>query len=76
MGTIRCPFCKSTDASCTTLGYVERIGAYGISKVGNTLLDAPILSLMYTKKDWGIRDMIPIEYVCNKCHRKFHKNKI
>lgn len=76
MGIIKCPFCKSTDVSCTTLGYAERIGANGISKVANTILDATIETFIYTKKDWGIRDMIPTEYVCNKCHRKFHKNKI
>lgn len=75
MGIKICPFCKSTDVSYTALGYVERIGAYGVSMIGTAVVDMVTPSWMHTKTGAIIRDAIPSEYVCNKCHRKFHKNQ-
>lgn len=64
-----CPYCGSLDIKRSTTGYIEE-GVGIVIGEGLGIL-AKSVGINHINTD-GVRDMIPTNYVCNRCHKNFN----
>lgn len=69
----KCPYCNSTDVKRTTEGYIEE--GIGMAIGGGLGILAGMIGINHPNTKI-IRDYIPTNYVCNKCHKTFDVTSI
>lgn len=69
----KCPYCNSTNVKRTTEGYFEEGIGMAISGGLSLLAGMAGISRINSK---CVRDYIPTNYICNRCHKTFHVTSI
>lgn len=64
----KCPYCNSTDIKRTSIGYIEE--GIGMTLGCGISLLAGSIGLSHVRSQ-GIREFIPTNYKCNRCHKTF-----
>ncbi|WP_299232880.1 hypothetical protein [uncultured Bacteroides sp.] len=69
----KCPYCNSTKVKRTTEGYIEE--SIGMAIGGGLSFLAGMAGINHINSKC-VRDYIPTNYICSRCHKTFHVTSI